>query len=122
MRLKLKNNRNYKLGLIAEYWAAFILIVQFYRILELRYKTKVGEIDIVARRGNLLHFIEVKFRPDFETGIYAVNKKSQLRIRRAAQHYMLVHQKESHRLNLDIQFDVIVVTNSFFIRHIKNAF
>lgn len=66
--------------------------------------------------------MEVKYRQSIEKGVLAVDAKSQSRIRRAAEQYLLVDAKESHKLNYDIRFDVVIVTKFFLIKHIKNAF
>ena len=53
---------SYKYGIFAEYVVAVYLILKGYRILEKRYKTKVGEIDILAVKGRDLIAFEVKAR------------------------------------------------------------
>ncbi|NKF34370.1 YraN family protein, partial [Pseudomonas sp. BGM005] len=49
-------------GLVSEYVAAVFLMLKGYRILALRHRTRLGEIDIVARKGDLAVFVEVKAR------------------------------------------------------------
>jgi putative endonuclease len=110
------------LGVLAEYWVAMILWCQFYRVVAMRYKTKVGEVDIIATRGKSVRFVEVKYRPSFDIGMNAITPKAQARILRTAEHYMLVHKKESHNLNYEWHCDVILVNKFFGIKHIKNAF
>ena len=122
MRSKSSKTKSYKLGYIAEYWVAFLLILSFYKIIKMRYKTKVGEVDIIAKRGKALYFIEVKFRSDFDGGANAITDKSKLRIRRAAQHYIVAHMSESLNMDFDMQCDVIIVNKYFFIKRIRNAF
>ncbi len=122
MRSKSLKNKNYWRGVLAEYWVAFLLWCQFYRIEKIRYKTKVGEIDIIARRGRSIHFIEVKRRNHLSDALVAVGCKSQLRIKRTAEHYCVVAKRESSKLALDMQCDVIAVNKYFWVKHIKNAF
>lgn len=112
----------YRAGVRAEYYAAMILRFKGYRIWRMRYKTRVGEIDIVAQRGGRIVFVEVKYRKTFDKGAESVLPSSQLRIRRAAEQYMLEKYNESPSMEMDMRFDVVVVNRSFFIRHIKNAF
>ena len=50
----------YEQGHAAESIAAFYLMLRGYRILKRRYKTPVGEIDIIAKKDSALHFVEVK--------------------------------------------------------------
>ena len=57
----------HRLGHVAEWRAVWRLRLAGYSILARRYKTKLGEIDIVARRGGILAFVEVKARADLQT-------------------------------------------------------
>tara|TARA_B100001750_G_C15422553_1_gene553748 strand:- start:615 stop:986 length:372 start_codon:yes stop_codon:yes gene_type:complete len=114
---------HYNRGKWAEYYAAVYLLVKGYRISEFRYKTKVGEIDIVARKRNTIIFVEVKYRQDEEKALTAVVPQAQKRIRRAAEHYLnFKKSKESLNVGQEIRFDVIGITKNFSIRHIDNAF
>ena len=115
-------HNTYRNGKWAEYIAALYLTVKLYRVCALRYKTKVGEIDIITRKGNAIIFTEVKFRQSGEDALYAVMPQAQQRIRRAAEYYLLEKRYESSTLNADIRFDVVVLDRRFFIKHIKNAF
>jgi len=108
----------YKKGVFAEYYACAYLMLKGYRILKLRYKTKVGEVDIIAKRFDTIAFIEVKYRDTLNNAIEAVTPGSQSRIRRASEHYLLGSQYESHIM----RFDVIGIDKKFFIRFEKNAF
>src|SRR6266851_4978697 len=56
----------FRFGLSAESRAAALLIAKGYRILARRFRTPLGEIDIVARRRGVLVFVEVKARDDFD--------------------------------------------------------
>jgi putative endonuclease len=67
---------NYLRGMVAEIYAIVILTLKGYRVLAWRYKTPVGEVDIVARRGRTIAFIEVKLRPDTETALYAISPRA----------------------------------------------
>lgn len=116
-----KRTLNHYRGLIAEYWVALILFVRFFHILKMRYKTKVGEIDLIARRGNTIHFIEVKYRASFGEGMEAVPPHAQKRIRRAAEHYILERYKKD-RGQYAYQCDVVLVNRFFLIKTVRNAF
>lgn len=109
---------NYKVGVLAEYVAALYLMFSGYRVITMRYKTKVGEIDIIAKKKNTIFFIEVKCRQTLDEAQSAVLSTSQSRIRRTAEHFILGNKMESP----NIQFDVIAMNRKFRIRHIKNAF
>src|SRR3982750_5041598 len=71
-------------GLLAESRAAAFLMAKGYRILAKRFRTRYGEIDIVARRRNLLAFVEVKARASLDEAAYAVTPRNQRRIIDAA--------------------------------------
>jgi putative endonuclease len=93
------------------------LMMKGYRILAWRYKTPVGEIDIIAKRGNVLAFVEVKLRPELDDGLYAVTPKMQQRITRAAEHFMAGNRK-FHKISQ--RFDVVAVAG-WRVRHLDNA-
>lgn len=107
----------YRRGLYAEYLAAAYLWVKGYDILARRYKTPVGEVDLVARKGDVLAFVEVKGRADLDTGASAVTAASRGRIERAA----LLFLAQGNADGLSPRFDIIAISPPFFIRHIDNA-
>lgn len=71
-------------GSLAEYHAALSLLVKGYRIVAFRYRTKLGEIDIIARKGNLIACVEVKARRSLDDSLFAVSDFAQRRIRAAS--------------------------------------
>ena len=71
-------------GKAAEWIAAIYLLTKGYRILALRYKTKLGEIDLVARKGDLAVMAEVKARGSVQQAVDAVSAQSMRRIRNAS--------------------------------------
>ena len=109
----------YRSGLFAEFLARLWLRLHFYEILESRYVTGQhtgrAEIDIIARRGNTIVFAEVKNRPSAAVGLEAVTFAQGVRLRRAAETYLL-----RRRWMGDARFDIMVVSG-FRIRHFKNA-
>lgn len=64
-------------GAIAEYRAALALVLKGYRILAFRHRTKLGEIDIIARKGDLVACVEVKARATVESAVSAVSPTAQ---------------------------------------------
>ena len=76
-----------KRGRIAERVAVFWLRLQGYRLLEQRFRTKVGEVDLIAEKGGTLIFIEVKRRKSAAAALDAVTYKQRRRIEAAAQLY-----------------------------------
>lgn len=112
-----KRKQNYAFGLKAESAAALWLQMKGYKILARRYKTPMGEIDLIARKGNLLAFIEVKARQTKHQALESLTPQMRSRIERAASSYI------SHNPvgNCDMRFDLITVTPPFFIHHLDNA-
>lgn len=109
----------FRLGLSAESRAALLLIAKGYRIAARRWKTQFGEIDIVARRGRALVFVEVKARARVDEAAEAVTERAKRRIIAAAKLWL------AHRPNdvqQDIRFDVVLVTPGRMPKHIANAF
>lgn len=107
-------------GAAYEELAARWLSDRGYEILDRNFYCRHGEIDLVARDGRYLVFIEVKYRRDTQSGhpLEAVGIYKQKRIARAAVYYC-----HSHRI-LDSQacrFDVISILGNE-IEHVKNAF
>jgi putative endonuclease len=72
--------RAYRHGLFAETLAALLLRLKGHRILAQRYRTPVGEIDLVALKGKRLAFVEVKQRKRFEDAGWALPTRARRRI------------------------------------------
>src|SRR6202158_391509 len=81
----------FRTGLSAEARAAAFLMAKGYRILARRFRTPYGEIDIVAKRRNLIAFIEVKARGSLDDAAYAVTPRQQQRIIDSAQAWLMAH-------------------------------
>lgn len=108
-----------KRGLLAEYRAALCLVLKGYRIVAMRYRTKLGEIDIIARRGDLIACVEVKARSSFDGAVFAVSDTAQRRIR-AASDIWLARQADFPRLS--VRYDIVAVTPWRWPRHLPDAF
>lgn len=113
------NNR--KTGTEKERLAAAYLKKKGYEILECNYRCRYGEIDIVARRENLLVITEVKYRNTGKCGdpTEAVGLHKQRKICRVTLDYLMRHPYVSDN---PCRFDVIAVYGDGQIRHIENAF
>jgi len=109
----------FRLGLSAESRAAMLLIAKGYRIVARRWKTPLGEVDIVARRRRTLVFVEVKARERVDDAAEAVTERSKRRIIAAAELWLAHHPDDNGR---DIRFDVMLVAPGTIPRHIANAF
>lgn len=109
----------FQTGLSAESRASAYLIAKGYRILARRYRTPYGEIDIVARRRNLLAFIEVKARANLDDAAYSVTPQQQQRIVAAAQAWLM---NQPDYANFDMRFDVVLIAPKHLPRHLMAAF
>lgn len=90
-----------------------------YKILESNYKNYAGEIDIIAKKGDYIVFVEVKARETLEFGSpsEAVTSRKQFKIRRTAEGYL----KAQHLLDVPCRFDCIEVVGEQ-INHLQDAF
>ena len=105
-------------GRFAELVAAWALRLRGYRILEQRYATPVGEIDLVARRGDLLLFVEVKHRPRPGVALEALLPRQQQRIARAASFYL---QRRPRLAGCAVRFDLVAVAPWRLPRHVRDV-
>lgn len=97
--------------------AALWLRAKGWSILAERVKTPLGEIDLVARRGKLVAFVEVKWRKDKSELDYAIDQHRLSRVAAAAE--MVAHDYAT--AGEDIRIDVILLAPGSFPRHIANA-
>jgi len=106
-------------GQRAETLAALSLQLKGYRIVERRFRSVAGEIDLIARRGKRLAFIEVKARRTASEAAWAVTPRQQARIARAAEHWLAMRGWDE---DFDITFDVVLIVPWAWPRHIASAF
>ncbi len=66
-----------------------------YEILKRRYKAQGGEIDLICRKGDLVVFLEVKYRDRMDDALYAITPRNQARIVAAASHYVAHFEDET---------------------------
>ena len=78
----------------------------------------LGEVDIVARRGRTLAFIEVKARAEDRAALESVTAAQRARISRAAEAYL---QRHAEHAACDVRFDVMILTSGFLPRRIADA-
>lgn len=111
------SNKGFKYEKIAEKY----LSENGYKILEKNFYCRMGEIDIIALRDGMLHFVEVKGRETIKYGYprEAVTKYKQKKIIKSAQYYFMLKCSGE----VPCQFDVIeIIIESKKINHIENAF
>jgi putative endonuclease len=104
------------MGDLGEEFAAAMLYSEGYTILERKFRCRLGEVDIICRRGRELDFVEVKARSSLDMGrpAEAVTQRKQMRIRGAARYYVMCHEME----DMDIRFQVFEI----LLNQIENAF
>jgi putative endonuclease len=109
----------FRTGISAESRAAALLIAKGFRILARRWRSPVGEIDIIARRRALLVFVEVKARENLDDAAWSVSERQRARIIAAAEAWLA--RNADDRIT-DIRFDAVLVAPGRIPRHIPAAF
>jgi putative endonuclease len=113
-----ERRRRFAKGHRGEWLAAWALRLKGYRILAIRHRTKLGEIDLIARRGDTIAIVEVKARATLEAAMEAVGPAAQRRIEHAADLW-LARQRDHARLSL--RFDIVAVLPRRWPVHVKDA-
>jgi len=117
-RSKESRQAAWRRGQQGEFLAILSLTLRGYSILARGLKNPLGEIDIVARRGRMLAFVEVKARESFDHAAKALLARQRRRIARAAESF-LANRPELSRCQP--RFDVILVAPWRWPRHIIDA-
>ncbi|TDK35384.1 YraN family protein [Rhizobium deserti] len=118
-RGKTERQRAQRRGRVSELVAAVYLVLKGYRILSVRYRTKLGEIDLIARKGDIVAFVEVKARAGQQQAVDAVSFESQHRIRAASDRWL---STRGDAAQLSQRYDVIAVLPWRLPRHFPDAF
>ena len=113
-----KRVRAYRHGLFAETVAALLLRLKGHRIVVWRYKTPVGEIDLVALKGKRLAFVEVKRRKSLDEAGWSLPTRARRRIVRAAQYWLAGHPDFAGH---DLAFDVVLAAPWTWPRYIEEC-
>lgn len=114
-----KRRAAFRLGVSAESRAALLLAAKGYRKLALRWKSPVGEIDLVVKRGRLIVFVEVKARARLDDAAEAVLPRQRRRIIAAAGAWLAAHPEHA---GYDMRFDAVLVAPGRMPQHIQSAF
>ena len=118
MVTKSDRRRREAAGRRAEFMSAWMLRLKGYRVLARRYRTPVGEIDLVVRRGGIVAFVEVKARPSAGAAIESVSSRQRRRIARAAAAFV---QTRPDLAEDRMRFDLILATPRRLPHHIADA-
>ena len=116
MNIETRRQAN-NLGHAAEWRAVWRLRLAGYSILARRYKTRLGEIDIVARRGGILAFVEVKARADYDKAGFSLYTRQFGRVARAASLFLAHHPRYAAH---SVRFDAVLVVG-LWPRHLPDV-
>jgi putative endonuclease len=105
-------------GRTGETVAALFLRLKGYRILETRLRTPVGEIDLIASKGRVIAFVEVKARANREHALGAVTPSGWQHIARAADFWMA---RRPHYADHGWRYDLIAVQPGRLPQHVRDA-
>ncbi len=108
----------YRRGDRAELLCLWLLRLKGYRILARRYRTPVGEVDLIARRGGSIVAVEVKARDDFAAAGESIQRRQRQRIARALLHFL---SSRPDLAMLSPRFDVMLVAPGRLPRHLGDA-
>lgn len=114
-----ERRRAYRWGLSAETRAAWLLRLTGHRILARRFKLPIGEIDLIARRGRTVVFVEVKARDSREAAIEAITPKARRRILATADAWVARNPAFADH---DRRFDLVLVLPGRLPEHLRDAF
>lgn len=104
-------------GRRAEIFAGLLMRLKGFSILARRHKTPAGEIDLVARRGKLLAFVEVKARRSRDAAVEAVTYGARKRIAHAASLFL---SRRPDLADCAVRYDIIAVTG-WRLEHLPDA-
>ncbi|MFQ5563120.1 MAG: YraN family protein [Parvularculaceae bacterium] len=112
-----RRRRAERAGRLAEILAALYLSLKGFAILERRFRAGGGETDLIARRGRLLVFVEVKRRASLDDAVFAVTPRGRRRIEAAARAYL---SRRPVLADADIRYDIMAVAG-LRLRHLPGA-
>jgi putative endonuclease len=109
----------YRLGQRAEWVAVLALMFKGFWPIALRYGGKGGEIDLIARRGQLIIFVEVKARATYLAGLEAVSAEKQRLMSRTVQRWLGANPWANTTV---LRADLVIVVPWRWPRHVPHAF
>ncbi|HEV2570617.1 MAG TPA: YraN family protein [Beijerinckiaceae bacterium] len=119
LRTRERRRKAHAFGLRAETWAGVYLRCKGWRVLTTRYKVPGGEIDIIARRGDVVIFVEVKGRPTLDLASETITAQKQ---RRISQSVRLWLSRNPWAMNKSLRGDALFIAPRAWPRHIADAF
>ena len=110
-------------GIWGEEIAVGYLKKKGYHILDRNFRSRIGELDIIARKGNTVVFIEVKTRNNLKYGLpcEAITDNKKRHIKRMVNYYTMMNCTEGLDLRIDV-IEILVKEGMVSVNHIENAF
>ena len=108
----------YRRGHWAEWLAGAYLLTKGYRLLARRYRTPLGEIDLVMRRGRTIVFVEVKARTTLGDAFDAVGAAAERRMLAGADMWLARHPQAA---GFDLRFDLVLIVPWSLPYHVENT-
>ena len=107
------------IGSLQEDLAISYLEENGFEILNRNFKCKIGEIDVIAKKDNVIRFIEVKYRKGNVAGgaFYAINNKKLIKISKIAEFYIMTHNLTDSMFSID----ALIIENEN-ITYLENIF
>lgn len=113
-----KRRAAYRRGTKGEGRAAALLRLKGYRIVARRWRSPAGEIDLIARKGATLVFVEVKARASLDQAAESVTPHQRERIARAAEAFIAFHPEIPHE---NVRLDAVLIAPARWPRHLEAA-
>ena len=108
--------RSQSYGVEAETIAAWWLRLKGYTVLARRFRASGAEIDMIARRGKMLIFVEVKARPDLGDALAAVSAQKARQISRAARAWLSLHPAAD---GVSFRLDAVILSRAWLPKHVE---
>lgn len=115
---RVRRQRSERYGRMAEFFAGAMLQLKGYRVLARRFKTRSGEVDLIAVRGSRLAFVEVKARRTAAEADLSLVNQDAGRVAAAAEAF--VARRPRYRRH-DIALDAILISADRWPRHLPDA-
>ncbi len=117
MASRTKRQKANQRGHGAERYAAFYLRLCGYSLLQTRFKTHAGEVDLIAKKNNILVLVEVKHRKTLNAAIDSVTPSARKRIARAGGVFL---SRNPALGNLGLRYDIIAISG-LQLQHLRDA-
>ena len=109
--------RSFYKGIWAEILALWCLRLKGYRLLKHRWRTPVGEIDLLMKKGDCLIIIEVKYRPTYTQAVESISSPQQRRLYQAGK----IAQQRYGDAKTTIRFDAFIIYKGKLPQHLVDC-